>query len=166
MCSVQSCPFVQCWPKILLVQCREILYNVGAVFAATGYYQKISQVKIKIAEKWYYSDDITLGCLLGNIAQDFHLCNVVPRVLQHYWTGVFHLQCCLEPLRQHLTKFLPVQCCPKSIKTILNRIFPCAMLSGANWITLHKVFSCAMLSGANWAILDKDFTCAMLSQEY
>ena len=34
------------------------------------------------------------------------------------------MQCCLEPLRQHCTRFLPVQCCPKSIKTTLNRIFP------------------------------------------
>ena len=42
--------------------------NVGAVYAA----------KRKIAEKWCYSDDITLG---------FFLCNVVPRVLQQYWTG-------------------------------------------------------------------------------
>ena len=38
---------------------------------------------------------------------------------------IFHVQCCLEALGQHCTKFLSVamQCCPKSIRTILNTIF-------------------------------------------
>ena len=97
-CSVQSCPFVQCCPGILLVQCRENLGNVGTTLVATGYYQEINWFKIRIAEKWCYSGDIALGCLWGNIAQGFYLCNINPRVLRHYWTEFFHVQCWLEPL--------------------------------------------------------------------
>ena len=79
--------------------------------------------------------------LLGNIAQSFYLCNVVPRVLRQHWTEFYHVQYSLEPLWQHCTKFLPVQCCPKSINTTFSRIFSCAMLSGSSCTTLHKVFS-------------------------
>ena len=112
ICSVQSCPFVQCWPGIFLV--RENLCNVDEAFVATGYRQNFDRFKKKIAEKWWYSD-IALGfflcnvvwSLLGNIAQDFCQCSVVPRVLRQYWTGFFHVQCCLEPLGQHCTRFLP-----------------------------------------------------------
>ena len=100
------------------MQCRGNLCSVGAVFAATGYYEKINRFKIKIAEKLCYSDDI----------------------------GFFPVQCCLESLGQHCTEFLPVQCCPNSITTLLNRIFSCEMFSGGSWTTLHKVFTCAMLS--------------------
>ena len=39
------------------------------------------------------------------------------------------MQCFLEPLEQHCTRFLPVQCCPKRIKASLNKIFSCALLS-------------------------------------
>ena len=57
--------------------------------------------------------------LLGNAAQGFYLCNVVPRVLR---------QCCLEPFGQHCTRILPVQCWSmtfmrKIIYTMLYR--PC-----------------------------------------
>ena len=98
-CSIQSCSFVQCWPGIFLVQCQENLCNVGAAFAATSYCQNINWFKIKIAKKWCYSD-IALGFFLcnivwnflGNIAQDFCQCNIVPRVLQQYWTGFFHVK--------------------------------------------------------------------------
>ena len=55
------------------MQCRGNLCSVGAVFAATGYYEKINRFKIKIAEKLCYSDDI----------------------------GFFPVQCCLESLGQH-----------------------------------------------------------------
>ena len=118
-CSVQSCPFVQCWPGIFLVQCQEKLCSVSAPFAAPGYCQNINRFKIKIAEKWCYSD----------IAPGFFLCSVV-------WS-------LLDNIPQD---FFLVQCCPKCITTILNRILPCAMLSGASWTTLHNVFTCAMLS--------------------
>ena len=63
-----------------------------------------------------------LGSLSDNIAQDFYLRNVVPRVLRQNYAEFFS-KFCLEPLGQHCTGFLPVQCCPKSIKTTLNRIF-------------------------------------------
>ena len=91
-CFVQSCLFVQCWPGIFLVQCRENLCNVCPAFAATGYYKKINRFKIKTAENLCYSDDIALDLfqynvvwsLLGNIAQGFCLCNVARRVFWHY----------------------------------------------------------------------------------
>ena len=112
LCSIQSCLFVQCWPRTFLVQCRGNLFNVGTTFAATNYYQKIKWPKIKIAEKWCCLDDNTLGFLcnvvwglLGNTAQGFYLCNVVPWVLRQHATGFFHVECCLEPLGQHSTRF-------------------------------------------------------------
>ena len=55
------------------------------------------------------------------------------------FSGIFPVQCCLEPIGQHFTKFLHVQYCPKSIKTALNRIFSCAMLSGAILTILQEV---------------------------
>ena len=138
--------FVQCWVN---------LRNLGVAVAANGYYRKINQSKIKIAEKWS-SDNIALyfflynivWSLLENIAQGFYLCNVVPRILRQHWTGFFLVRCCLEPLGQHCTRFfqLLVHCFPKRMKTTLNRIFSCAMLSGVFWETLHKIFTCAMLS--------------------
>ena len=74
-------------PGVFLAQCREILWNVGASFAATGYYQKINRSKINIAEKQCCSDDSALSFLYnvvwslwGNIEQGFYLCNVVARV--------------------------------------------------------------------------------------
>ena len=154
--SVQSCLFVQYWPKTFLVHCRENLCNVGAAFAATGYYKKINRFKIKIAKKWCYWDDIALGfflcnvvwSLLGNIAQGFCLCNIVARVLRHYWTECFHVQCCLEPLGQHCARFLSVQCCRKSIKRTLNKIFPvqcCLEPLGQHGTSFFQLL-CAMLS--------------------
>ena len=79
------------------MQCQGDLCNVGTVFAATGYFKKTNQFKIKIAKKWCYSDDIALGfflwnfvwSFLSNIAQGFCLCNVVSRILWHYWTEFF-----------------------------------------------------------------------------
>ena len=150
--------FGQCLPGIFLAKCCRSLCNVGATYAATSYYQKIKQSRIKIAKRWCCSDNIALGfflcnvvcSLLGNIAQRFCLFNVVPRVLQQHWQKMFHVQCCLEPLGQHCTRFflaqccmetqkqycigyLLVQCCPKSFTTTLNKIFSCVMLSGASW---------------------------------
>ena len=46
------------------------------------------------------------------------------------------MQCCLQSLGQHCTKFLLVQCCPKSIKTTLNRFF----LMNIAWILLDNIF--------------------------
>ena len=149
--SLQSCIFVQCCPRIILLQCRGNLCNVGATFEAAGYYQKINMSKIKIAKKGCCSETNTLSfflyiflsTLLG-ITQSFKLCNVVPTVLGQYWTVIFPVQCCLEPLEQHSTRILLVQCYPISIKTTLNSIFSCAMLSQASWTTLHKDFTCAI----------------------
>ena len=73
------------------MQFRGNLRNAGAAFAETSYYQKINRTKIKIAEKLCCSDYNALGflcnivwSLLGNIAQGFYLCNIVPRVLQRH----------------------------------------------------------------------------------
>ena len=41
----------------------------GAVLAATGYYQKINWSKIKIAIKWFYSDDIDWDFFMWNVVQ-------------------------------------------------------------------------------------------------
>ena len=129
-CSIQSCSFVQCWHGIFLVQCQGNLCNVDVTFAANCYCQKINWFKIKIDEKWCYSDETALvfflcnvvWSLLGNSAQGFCLSNVVPRVLLNFWTDFFHVQCCLEPLREHCTRnvencarLLSVQICPKKI---------------------------------------------------
>ena len=88
-----------CWPGNVLVQCRENLCNDGAAFTATRYYQKINWVKIKIAEKWCYSDKIALS---------FFLCNVLWSLLDNMAQGF-------------LSYF--VQCFPKKIKTALKMIF-------------------------------------------
>ena len=163
-CSVQSCLFVQSWPRNFLVKCRENLCNAGAAFAATGYYQKINRFKIKIAEKSCYSDDIGFFPVLSSLEslgqyyteflpaqccpkgittflnrifscemfpggswktlhKFFYLYNVVPKVLRQHWTGFFFVQCCLEPIGQHCTRFLPVQYCPKGIKGTLMQIW-------------------------------------------
>ena len=86
--------------------------NVGALFVATGYYQKTNRFKIKIAVKWFCS---------VNIDQDF-LSAILPG---SSWTT--------------LQSFLLLQCYPESIKTILNRIFSCAIFSGASWTTLEPL---------------------------
>ena len=85
--------------------------------------------------------------------QVFYLCNSVLRVprvfslkdniaqsisIKKTLNKTFPVPCCLHPLRQHCTRFLPVLCCPKSIKTTLIRIFSCAMLSGDSWTTFTK----------------------------
>ena len=163
--SVQYCLFVQCWPGSFLVQFREDLCHNNTAFAATSYYKKINQFGIKIAEKLCYSDGITLGffpvryCLesLGNIGQSFYLCKVVPIVLRHYWIGFFHVQCCLDPLRQHCTRFLPVECFQKNIKTTLNRIYSYVILSEAWKTTFPRVFMCAMLSQQYQENIQQDF---------
>ena len=155
--SVQSCRFVQCWPGIILVQCRGSLCNVVTTFGATGYNQKINRSKIKIAEKDVAQKTIHLpfscrifygvpGYYTGHLAVKY-----CPSSIKTTLNSSF-FQCYV--VSSHLDNIvqgfcLPVQCCPKSIKTKLN-----------------KNFSCATLSRASWTTLDKDFTCAMLSQEY
>ena len=152
---MQSRFFVRCWFGNFLVQCRENLYNVGAVFAATGYYQKINRSKIKIVLKWFQTTLIrTFSCAMLSGAS---------------WTT--------------LQRFLPVQCYPKSIKAILNRICSCTLLSWASVTTLDRIFtsamlsqdykttlnttfSCALLSWVSRTLLDRVFTCVTLSQEY
>ena len=131
-CSVQPCLFVQCQPGIFLVQYRLNLNNVGVVFAATDYYQKINPSKIKIPEKW---PDVvqtalrwTFSCVMLSIATltihylRFFRCNIVSEVLRQHCSGFFPVQCLsIVAPRQHCLGFCPVQCSPKSIKTTLNR---------------------------------------------
>ena len=158
----------------------ENLCNVGAVFASTGYYQKINRSKIKIAEKRCCSDDNALGFFLCNVVwRQYDYCLLSGGNMGQYCTGflpvqrcpksikstlnsifVFPVQCCLEPLGQYSTKFLHGQYCPKSIKTILNKIFSCALLSGASRTKLHRVFTCAMLSQEKTK-LNRNFSCTM-----
>ena len=64
--------------------------DIDAAFAVTGYYRKNKQFKIKIVEKWCYSDNIAQGfffckfvwSLLGNIVQDFYC----PVLSQEYYS--------------------------------------------------------------------------------
>ena len=133
-CSVQPCLFVQRQHGIFLVQYRLSLNNVGVVFAATGYYQKINRSKIKIPEKW--PDVIqtalrwTFSCVMLSRATltihylRFFRCNIVSEVLSQHCSRFFPVQCLsILASRQYCLGFWPVQCCPKSIKTTLNRIF-------------------------------------------
>ena len=101
------------------VQCWENMCSVAAAFAAAGYHQKINPFKIKIPEKWCYSDDTALA---------------------------FFVQYCLGSLGQHCTRFLSVQGCLKSITKLLNKIFSCAMLFGVSSVTLHRIFVSTILS--------------------
>ena len=115
------------------MQCREILCNVGAAFAAASYYQKINRFKIKIAEKWCCSDDIRffpVQCYLESLGQhctEFLLVQCCPKSITTLLNRNFSCECFLEALGQHCTRFLHAQCCPKTIKTTLNRIYSWVM---------------------------------------
>ena len=68
---------------------------------------------------------IVVWNLLGNIAQCFYLCNVVPGVLRQHWTKFF--QCnvvwsLLDNMTQGFFSYF-VKCCPKKVKTALKKIF-------------------------------------------
>ena len=134
------------------------LCNVGVAFAATGYYQKINQFKIKTAEKWCYSGDIALdfsyailpGVSWTTLHRIFTCVTCCLKSIKTTSNKIFTFQCCLEALGKHCTKHLPVQCCPKRIKKTLNKLFSCAMLYGVPETTLSRV----------------QCTCAVLSQEY
>ena len=138
------------------VQCRGNLFNVGAAFSANGYYQKNNRSKIKIAEIWCYSDDNALGflcnvvwSLLGNIAQGFYLCNVVPRILRQHWTG-FSMCNVVGSLLDNIAQgFYLYNVLPSVLRQHRTRVFSCAMLSGASWTTMHKISTCTMLSQEN-----------------
>ena len=82
------------------------------------------------------------------------------------------MQCYLQPLGHHCTRFLPVQCCPKNITTTLNRIFPvqyCLESQGQHCpryllvqccrksfkTTLNRIFFSAMSSGSSWTTLHR-----------
>ena len=106
-CSIQSCLFVQGWPRIFLVQCQQNLSNVSVAFAATGYCQKINWSKIKIAKKWHYSDWTFSCAFMSGVTEGQH-CNVVPGVLRQYCKGFFLAQWYPEPQGQHCTGILPV----------------------------------------------------------
>ena len=69
--------------------------------------------------------------------------NVIQNVLRQH--RFFPVECCMEPLGQDCTRYLPVKCCPKCINTILNSIRSCAILFGASWTTLHKNITCPVL---------------------
>ena len=77
---------------------------------------------------------------------------------------LFSVQCYLQLLGQHYTKFSLVQCCLKSIMTTLNRNFSCAMLSGTSWATLHTVFTCAMLTQGYLDNIEQNFCLEALGQ--
>ena len=47
----------------------------------------------------------SVQCCRGVLRQHY---TVVPGVLRQHCTGIFHVQCCLEPLAQYCTGFLPV----------------------------------------------------------
>ena len=114
-CSVQSCLFVQSRPENFFCAMSGKFVQCWRGICSNRYYQNINRFKIKVAEKWCYSDDVgfflcnVVWSLLGNIAQSFCLYNVAPRVLWHYWTGFFHGQHCTS--------------------TTLHKVFNCAMLS-------------------------------------
>ena len=42
---------------------------------------------------------------------------------------IFPVECCLEPLGQFCTRFLPMLCCPKSIKTFIRIFLMCNVWS-------------------------------------
>ena len=102
-CSVQSCVFVQCLPRIFLMQCRGNLSNAGAAFAATGYHQKINQFKIKIAKKACYSD-----CTM--------LCGVSLATLR-------------RSIKITLYIIFSWAMLPEASWTTLNKVFTCVILS-------------------------------------
>ena len=49
---VRNSVFVKSWPHIFFAQCRRNLYNVGAAFAATSYYQKINRSWTGASTNW------------------------------------------------------------------------------------------------------------------
>ena len=87
--------------------------NVSAAFAAISYYKKNYLVQNKIHQKVMLFRRLctefflcnVVWSLLVNIAPGFYLCNVVPIVLRKYWTKLFHVQCCLEPLGPCCTRY-------------------------------------------------------------
>ena len=97
--------------------------------------------------------------------------------------NIFSVQCCLKPLGQHFTRFLPGQCCLKSINETLQGSFPvqCCLESLGQQSTrfllvqycldsikrtLKKICSCALLSEVSMTTFLMVLTCAILSQEY
>ena len=132
---LQSCVFVQCWPRISLVQCQENLSNVGGICSNW----LLSKNKNHWEVTRCYSDDIRLDLLLN--------------LLWHHWTVFFLTKCCLKPLRKYCIGFWSVQYCSRNIKTTLNRIvfnivwsrkgsitqgFSCAKLGHSPQTTLHR----------------------------
>ena len=114
--------------RIFLVQCHGNLCNVDAVFVATWYYQKINQSKIKIAAKWFCSDN-WLGLFMcnvvwilvdniaklftctmlfqeykDNIDQKFFMCNVFWSLLDNIAQGFYLCNIVPRVLRQHWTE--------------------------------------------------------------
>ena len=191
---VQSCLFIHFCLEIFLVQCWGNLCNIGAAFAATGYYQNTNRSNIKIAKKRCCS-------LFRRQCTKFFSCVVLPGVswvLHRDFTSAILSQCTTttlniilscEMLAEALWTTLPemfaCSCAKLSQENSDNKEkdFACAMLSGASRTTLHRVFlvqccprrikttlhgtfSCSMLHGASWPTLRKVFICAMLHQEY
>ena len=106
--------------------------------------------------------------LPDNLPEGSDLWDVVPKVLRQHRTGIFPVQCCLEPLEHFCIGFWHVQCCPKSFQTTLNKTFPvqcclepleqhciwfflCKGVPGvlrqhctASRTTLHRILTCVM----------------------
>ena len=121
---MQSFLFVQCWPGIFCEQCRRNLCNVGAAFATTSYYQEINLPKIKIAKKWYCSDDIALG----------FSCATLPGVS---WAILHQVFTCpnYQKIKRSKIKIVKKWCC--SDNNALG--FSYAMFPGTSWAILHQV---------------------------
>ena len=90
------------------------LCNIGAAFAATSYYQRNNQFKIKIAGKWCYSDNI----------------------------GFLPVQCCPISIKTTLNRIFSCVMFSGGSWTTLNKVFTCAMLSHSPWTTLHRKVIC------------------------
>ena len=169
-CSVQSCLFVQSWPRHFLVQCQENVCNVGGAFVAADYHQKIKRFKVKIAKKWCYSDDIgffPVQCCLESLeqcctefvpvqcCQDFFMWNVFWRLLDNIAQGFYLCNVVPKVLRQHWAGFLPVQFCLEPIGQHCTRFLPVQCCPNSIKTKLNRIFSCVMLSGASWITLHK-----------
>ena len=105
------------------------LCNVGKIFAATGYYQRINLFKIKIAKNiiqttlhWIFSCAMLSGaswetlhrvfvCAVLSqkyydfIEQDFFMCSVVWNLLDNTALGIYLCKVAPRELRKHWTGF-------------------------------------------------------------
>ena len=118
--SVQCClePLGQHWTRTFLVQCStksikttlNSIFSCATLFGASWItfhkdftYAMLSQEYWNNIEQFFFLCNVVWN-LLGNTVQEFYLCNIVPTVLRQHWTGLFLVECCVEPLGKHLHK--------------------------------------------------------------